>query len=90
MDAYHKQYLVTGVTEDGETFAELRYPHEILDYMDMEDCFSHPVYRVFQITKSGKPRELTLHYAWHDPKNPLYLSATYKGRVIFDGYGTDH
>ena len=84
------KYLVV-TSFDGEVCTGLWTSKRILDYMDMDDCFSYDDIQVYRIQYPKASEPLTLHYAWHKPKDPLYLSATDPdGNVVFDGYGTDH
>lgn len=48
-------------------------------------------YYIWDISKPSRVTELVVHGCWHEPKNPLYIKVTTKrGKVVFDGYGTDH
>ncbi len=84
------KYLVVTVS-DGEVCTSLKTSRWILDYMDMSDCFEYDDIQVYDIQYPNPPVPLTLHYAWHDPKHPLFMCATNpENAIVFSGFGTDH
>lgn len=84
------KYLVV-TKHDGETNASMETEQWILNYLDMDDCFSYDEIHVYDVSKIGVVEELELCGAWHDFKNPLLLEVRRKdGTVVFSGMGTDH
>lgn len=77
--------------DEGETFVSIKTSQDILSYLDMTDCFEFEEVHVYDVGAIGRVEELALHGTWHDPSRPLYMKATGDdGRVVFEGYGTDH
>lgn len=87
-----EKYLVQLTWEDEtEPSASLKTAGEILDFLDMDDCYPEYQLSVYEVSKQGIVLPLELHGAWHDIDNPLYMKATRPdGSIAFDGYGTDH
>ena len=86
-----KEFLVVTKDEEGKVAAGMWTEKNILDYLDMEDCYEFAEIHVYDVSKIGKIEELRLHGTWHDLDQPLYIKVTRKdGTVVFDGFGTDH
>ncbi len=76
---------------DGEECTSIWDVWKLIEYMDMSDCFSYDDIRVYSVSIAHGVREITLHYAWSNMNDPLYLCGTYEnGEIAFSGYGTDH
>ncbi len=88
-----KEYLVQmHDASDNSVCASMKNANEIIDMIDMEDCYADLHFEVFDVeTHFGIAERLEVHGTWHDSKNPLYIKVTHSdGRIEFDGYGTDH
>ena len=88
-----KEYLVQlHDLNDNSICSSMKNKNEIIDMIDMSDCYNDLEFRVFDVeTQYGSVEELEVHGCWHDFKNPLYIKATHSdGTIEFDGYGTDH
>lgn len=84
-----RTYLVQTLI-DGEVYASLHTPGEIISRIDMQDCSNEQIY-VYDISKFGKVTRLKVYGTWHDCKKPLYIKiTTARGKIVFDGHGTDH
>lgn len=84
-----KKYLVCG-NWDGEKYTALMGAYEIINRIDMNDCIGEEL-EIYNVEFGKEPERLTIHGAWHDAKNPLYIKVTREnGEIEFDGMGTDH
>lgn len=84
-----KQYL-TQTKYESEICCSLQYENEIISRIDMVDCYDDE-FLVYDVSKYGKAEQLKVYGCWHNPKKPLYIKVTDSlGKVVFDGYGTDH
>lgn len=85
-----KRYLVQSLYDNGDTVVSLRYACEIISRVSMSDCSNERIH-VYDVSHYGKAKSLVVHGTWHDPSKPLYIKVTTKrGKIVFDGYGTDH
>lgn len=86
-----KQYIVQIIWDDGEMTTSLETARQIIDTIDMSDCYPPIEMKVWEPNKDNWLRELRIHGCWHNPKDPLYIKVTRPdGSIAFDGYGTDH
>ena len=86
---YNKKYLVQ-FSYDGEQSIDLKTAGEILSIIDMLDCYPMDI-EVYDVLTFGNPSHLTVFGIWHDPDNPLYMKVEdEQGKIVFDGYGTEH
>lgn len=61
----------------------------LISALDMADCFGH-VQAAYLVEEQGCLTRLQLHGPWH-ADDPLYIKVTdSEGKIIADGYGTDH
>lgn len=83
-------YIVTVRWDDGAFSTEIKTPYEIINMIDMSDCYLGVQYRVYRSDERGI-EELNIHGCWHDFNDPLYIKLIDSdGNVEIDGYGTDH
>lgn len=88
-----KEYLVQlHDSDDNSVSASMKTAREIIDWIDMSDCYIGMHIEVFDVeTQFGNVERLEVYGCWHDHRNPLYIKVTHSdGTVEFDGYGTDH
>lgn len=88
-----KQYLVQIFDSDDKSVcASMKTANEIINWLDMDDCYTELHIKVFDVeTHFGSIEELEVHGTWHNHKDPLYIKVTHSdGTIEFDGYGTDH
>ena len=88
-----KEYLVQmHDASDNSVCASMKTANEIINWVDMSDCYTEMDITVFDVeTHFGTIEPLFVFGTWHDSINPLYIKVTHSdGRIEFDGYGTDH
>lgn len=84
-----EHFLVVITDESGES-PRLMTAYEILNWLDMWDCYPECGIAVWRVSGDETTR-LNLYGAWHNPDEPLYMKGCLPdGTVVFDGYGTDH
>lgn len=86
-------YVVVAKYDDGETVTSIKPYTEILDTIDMFDCYGDiEFYKVFVWKEDEmKFEELEIHEPWHDLNDRLFIKVTDKdGKIYFAGHGTDH
>ena len=88
-DTPPEHFLAVITTDTGES-PRLMTAYEILNWLDMWDCYPECGITVWRIS-GGETTRLNLYGAWHNPDDPLYMKGCLPdGTVVFDGYGTDH
>jgi len=84
-----KNFLVQ-IKDDNGVRGEIMTADKIIDRLDMADIYEEEL-RIFDISRFGYIEELSINGCWSDPENPLYIWCTdSNGKVVIDGYGTDH
>lgn len=84
------KYLVV-VRYDSKVWASMETASWVVNYLDMEDCFSYDEIHVYDVSEIGKVKELTLYGTWHNFHDPLLIKAEDpNGNVVFYGHGSDH
>ena len=82
-----KNYLVQMLFDDGESSARLMNERELIDFVNMDDCYSEIEYEVYDVSVFGKINQL--HYVgWQ--KGCLIELADNDGNIVVSGYGEDH
>lgn len=88
-----KEYLVQiHDSYHNSVWARMETATEILNWLDMDDCYPELSIKVFDVeTQFGAIEELEVYGTWHNFDKPLYMKVTHSdGTIEFDGYGTDH
>lgn len=86
MKIMNKNYLVQ-MLFDGESSAKLMTERELIDFVNMDDCYPEIEYEVYDVSVFGKINQL--HYVgWQ--KGCLIELADDEGNVVVSGYGEDH
>ena len=77
--------------EDGVFIdAAMKSDIEIIDWLDMSDCYNYWEIEVYDVSGSGV-EPLHVYGTWHNFDDPLYIKVCREnGEIVFDGYGTDH
>lgn len=90
-DTERKRFLVQIRDRDREDIrSEIMTADKIINRIDMSDIYEEEL-RIFDISRFGCIEELSINGCWADPEDPLYIWCTdTKGKVVIDGYGTDH
>lgn len=90
-DTERKRFLVQIRDRDREDIrSEIMTADEIISRIDMSDIYEEELH-IFDVSRFGHVEELSINGCWSDPYNPLYIWCTdAKGKVVIDGYGTDH
>ena len=83
------QYLVKVFCDHG-CDASLETAAWIIDWLDMEDCYPDDMNLEVWDISGEEPRRVTLFGTWHNFDDPLYIKGEVDGKIVFDGYGTDH
>ena len=68
-----KEYFVQILKSDGELFNCVKTEKEIIDRIDMSDCYGEQI-KVYQVDGFGKIEPLEILGCWHNPKNPLFAA----------------
>ena len=91
MASNNNNYLVTYDIE-GENYTHIETARTIFNKMDMSDCYDISIVSLFLIRENGRVSECVYRGTWHNGKDPLLMAIQLKrgGRVIDEGYGTDH
>lgn len=88
------KYLAIATTEDGDKSVRLLTATDIINAVDMSDCYEvdFDVYNIIASSEGIKLRRIVVHGCWHNFDDPLLIRATYEdtGETAFYGYGTDH
>lgn len=84
-----EKYLVQKKYDDGSTDVELMSEYEVVDFVNMMDCYNHIIvdYNVYDTSVFGKI--IPLYYKGWQP-NCLIQFCTEEGNIIISGYGEDH
>ena len=83
------QYLVCGKIDE-EYYNSIMTDYEIINRIAMWDCYDEEM-EIYDIQFGKNPEKLVIYGTWHDFDNPLYIKVTDKaGKIMFDGYGTNH
>lgn len=81
-----EKFLVQRVIDD-EMHSQIMTAHELISYIDMDDCHGE-MYEIFDCTSMfGEIKKL--HYKGWQP-NCLIEIVDDRGEVVLRGYGTDH
>lgn len=78
------------IKDDNGVRGEIMAADKIINRLDMADIYEEEL-RIFDISHFGYIEELAINNCWSDPKYPLHIWCTdSSGKVVIDGYGTDH
>lgn len=92
MTAQNNQFLVQCLDSfTGETWASFKTAKQLIDFVDLDDCYDF-VYSVYDASsKFGEIKPLVVKGCWHDFRDPLKIVIEDEdGNVVLVGYGSDH
>lgn len=86
------QYIVTIREDNGEEFTTIMTAYQIFDRMDMDDCTGEEIIdlRIIKPYHKNNLARAEFHGTWHDPRHPLLMTITVRGKVVDSGWGTEH
>lgn len=84
---YVVQRIFNKGCEDEEYCCSFMNDYELIEYVDMSDCYDYEDYEIWDMSEFGKAKRI--HYVGWQP-NCLIEFADENGEIVLSGYGTDH